>query len=100
MNKELINKIRLDAGIARLNDSYDYAVVSLNREGKVIDPLEGLEIFAELIVKECVNTIKSNWDNIDESIDLYKVLTQDIYIAAVRDECCAEIKKHFGVEEE
>jgi hypothetical protein len=59
-----------------------------------------LNTFAELIVKECVNTIKSNWDNIDESIDLYKVLTQDIYIAAVRDECCAEIKKHFGVEEE
>jgi hypothetical protein len=81
MNKELINKIRLDAGIARLNDSYDYAVVSLNREGKVIDPLEGLEIFAELIVKECLEVMRNNYYS-----DPHHVIEAEEHI-----------KTHFGV---
>lgn len=58
MIKDMINEFRLDAGIARLSDSYDYAMVVLDKEGKVIDPLEGLSIFAQLIVKECLAEIE------------------------------------------
>ena len=47
---ELFNELRLEAGIARLEDDPWLAVVDKN--GKVIDPLIGLEKFAELIIRE------------------------------------------------
>ena len=49
---ELINNLRLDAGISQLKD--DPRLVVIDREGNVIDPLIGLEKFAELIVRECM----------------------------------------------
>ena len=50
---ELIDKLRLDAGIARLKDSANLVVI--NKEGNIIDPLFGLEKFAELIIRECLD---------------------------------------------
>jgi hypothetical protein len=50
---ELINNLRLDAGISQLKD--DPRLVVIDREGNVIDPLIGLEKFAELIVRECIS---------------------------------------------
>ena len=57
---ELINNLRLDAGISRLKD--DPRLVVIDLEGNVIDPLIGLEKFAELIVRECAG-IYSKIDN-------------------------------------
>ena len=50
---ERFNELRLDAGIARLHDE-PYLVV-INKSGEIIDPLIGLEKFAELIVLECID---------------------------------------------
>ena len=49
MNKRL-NELRLDAGIAQLKD--DPRLVVIDCEGNVIDPLIGLEKFAELVLVE------------------------------------------------
>lgn len=71
---ELINNLRLDAGISQLKD--DPRLVVIDREGNVIDPLIGLEKFAELIVKECANVAADH-----DALDIYE-----------------EIREHFGVE--
>ena len=47
---ERLNELRLDAGIAQLKD--DPRLVVIDREGNVIDPLIGLEKFAELVLVE------------------------------------------------
>ena len=73
---ELINNLRLDAGISQLKD--DPRLVVIDREGNVIDPLIGLEKFAELIVKECCDVLYDN------EMGGYQV----IYV----------LKEHFGVE--
>jgi hypothetical protein len=74
---ERINNLRLDAGISQLKD--DPRLVVIDREGNVIDPLIGLEKFAELIVRECAHVaLMSNGNNLH-------VFTL--------------IKEHFGVEE-
>lgn len=52
---EQINKLRLEAGISQLQD--DPRLIVINKEGNVIDPLIGLERFAELIVKECMDVV-------------------------------------------
>jgi len=64
--KERLNELRLDAGIAQLRD--DPRLVVIDREGNVIDPLIGLEKFAELIVRECAKFCEheSNDDEHDE----------------------------------
>lgn len=49
---EKINSLRLDAGISTLQD--DPRLVVINKNGDVIDPMIGLEKFAELIVAECL----------------------------------------------
>lgn len=84
MNKELIEHLRIEAGISRTVDSTGKVVTGLicvNREGNVIDPLEGLQIFAKLIIEECVdvvdNTFWSDPHEVDQAMEL--------------------ILKHFGV---
>ena len=72
---ELIDNLRLDAGIARLKDSANLVVI--NKEGNIIDPLFGLEKFAELIVKECL----AQFDRAEGDWDYVQLL----------------IKNHFGV---
>ena len=56
---ERINKLRLDAGISRLHDQPKF-MVAVNKEGIVIEPLDGLQKFAELIVRECVAVMKQH----------------------------------------
>ena len=48
---EKINSLRLDAGISTLEN--DPRLVVINKNGEVIDPMIGLEKFAELIIREC-----------------------------------------------
>ena len=78
--KELINNLRLDAGISQLKD--DPRLVVIDREGNVIDPLIGLEKFAELIVKECGQYLNSPEFIGRSDLDWAMVLNE-----------------HFGVEE-
>ena len=70
MNEHL-NVLRLKAGISRLEN--DQRLVVINKEGNVINPLIGLEKFAQLVVEKCLDLCE------DE---------RDIFA----------IKEHFGVE--
>ena len=63
MNKR-INELRLDAGIGRL-DEVPY-LVAVNKEGEIIDPLEGLQQFAELIIQECMDNLE--WHGLDRAV--------------------------------
>ena len=75
---ERINQLRLEAGISRLRDEPKF-MVAVSQEGTVIEPLDGLEKFAELIVKECAEIATMNqfqWDSAG-----------------------GYVLKHFGVEE-
>ena len=86
---ELINNLRLDAGISQLKD--DPRLVVIDREGNVIDPLIGLEKFAELIVRECMdicNDIAEEYEH-DDSDD-YNVGKTESAIA-----CRNHIYKRF-----
>ena len=76
---ELINNLRLDAGIAQLKD--DPRLVVIDREGNVIDPLIGLEKFAELIVRECAEVA----DNADATREKWQSIGKFV-------------EEHFGVE--
>ena len=51
MNEHL-NELRLEAGIARIED--DPWLVVINKEGNVIDPLIGLQLYGEAIVRDCI----------------------------------------------
>lgn len=68
---EKINSLRLDAGISTL-ENYPRLVV-INKNGEVIDPMIGLEKFAELIVLECISIIcedkRIDWNNTINLID-------------------------------
>lgn len=75
MNEHL-NELRIQSGISRLQDD-EWRLIVINKEGHVIDPLIGLEKFAELIVKECVDFLKD---------------TLDDHFAA------EQLEEHFGVE--
>jgi hypothetical protein len=81
---ERLNELRLDAGIAQLKD--DPRLVVIDREGNVIDPLIGLEKFAELIVGQCAAIA-------NQQFEIATGLTDRDCLTA------AEMKKHFGVEE-
>ena len=92
---ERINQLRLEAGISRLRDEPKF-MVAVSKEGTVIEPLDGLEKFAELIVRECVDKIttydlvpghSAKWEDI---YDIHSRLLQDLG---------EELKEHFGVEE-
>jgi hypothetical protein len=88
---ERLNELRLDAGIAQLKD--DPRLVVIDREGNVIDPLIGLEKFAELIVRECR-------DIVEQDMKLAHIqmipLTLEKYANGRLKE---KIREHFGVEE-
>ena len=86
MNKR-INELRLDAGISQLKDDLRLAVI--DHEGNIIDPLIGLEKFAELIVRECVGIVAKRKDqaiddgwNADEAMSMAEM----------------DLEEHFGVE--
>jgi len=50
--KNKLNELRLDAGIARIENQQWLCVLD-KETGMMIDPLIGLEKFAQLIVREC-----------------------------------------------
>ena len=79
---ERINQLRLEAGISRLHDEPKF-MVAVSEEGTVIEPLDGLEKFAELIVRECANIACEHME-LNEGTD-YNI--------------GSKIKQHFGVEE-
>lgn len=85
--KSKLNELRLDAGIARIENQKWLCVLD-KETGMMIDPMIGLEKFAELIAKECVAICKDidGEDNIDAR--------------SGRQDCAVEIREHFGVEDE
>jgi hypothetical protein len=52
--KAKLNELRLEAGISRLHDEPKF-MVAVSKEGNVIEPLDGLEKFADLIIQECLD---------------------------------------------
>ena len=76
---ERINELRLEAGISRLHE-VPY-MVAVNKDGEIIEASEGLQKFAELIVRECAKLVEDNLD------------PQNAWITP------GFIKEHFGVEE-
>ncbi len=78
---ELINNLRLDAGISQLKD--DPRLVVIDREGNVIDPLIGLEKFAELIISECARVGR---EHVLEKSGVSKDYTGIVYVEnAIKD---------------
>ena len=77
--KNKLNELRLDAGIARIENQQWLCVLD-KETGMMIDPMIGLDKFAELIVLECAE-VGDSGDSL-----------QDGGIARM-------IKQHFGVEE-
>jgi hypothetical protein len=75
---ERINDLRLEAGIGRLHE-VPY-MVAVNKEGELIEPLEGLQKFAQLIVRECM-----------------KLNSQELSITAI-ERLLPMYQEHFGVE--
>lgn len=89
---ERFNELRLDAGISRLHNE-PYLVV-INKSGEIIDPLIGLEKFAELIVRECVKCC----DDLERTNQHY--ISKFGIDPDIRPKQCIEvIKQHFGVKE-
>jgi hypothetical protein len=69
MDKHL-DDLRIKAGIGRaglVGDELNFGLVVFNKEGDVIDPLIGLQKFAEMIIKECANVAADH-----EAIDIYE----------------------------
>ena len=84
---EQINQLRLEAGISRLHDEPKF-MVAVSKEGTVIEPLDGLQKFAELIVKQC-----------GYYADIFESLGCPVDIDPTETKPSDYIKKHFGVEE-
>ena len=76
--KSKLNELRLDAGIARIENQQWLCVLD-KETGMMIDPMIGLEKFAELIVQESIEIMKKH----------------DYHAEWLGD----KIKEHFGVEE-
>jgi len=87
MNKR-INELRLEAGISRLHDEPKF-MVAVSKEGTVIEPLDGLEKFAELIVQETIKQMAIQMDKFgdDQSNNSAWYKSEEV------------VKKCFGVEE-
>ena len=86
---ERFNDLRLDAGISRLHE-VPY-MVAVNKEGEIIEPLDGLQKFAELIGRECLTLADSVRDNLDEDGEKQQALGAAWVGLA--------ITRHFGFEE-
>ena len=60
---DLFDSLRLDAGIARLEDKTRLVVLKPN--GEVEDPLVGLKEFARLVVQECIKILEETAEDVD-----------------------------------
>ena len=78
--KSKLNELRLDAGIARIENQQWLCVLD-KETGMMVDPMIGLEKFAQLIVRECM-----------EWCDAHATINGTAQ--QIRD----SIKKDFGVE--
>ena len=76
--KSKLNELRLDAGIARIENQQWLCVLD-KETGMLIDPLIGLEKFAQLIVQECADVA---------TINAHQWASPGTYVL-----------KHFGVEQ-
>jgi len=85
--KSKLNELRLDAGIARIENQQWLCVLD-KETGMMIDPMIGLEKFAELIVRECARVI-------DRGNGELSTIAETAWCNGCRD----DILKHFGVEE-
>jgi len=94
--KSKLNELRLEAGISRLRDEPKF-MVAVSKEGTVIEPLDGLEKFAELIVAECINEIAY----IGKANEVFGDRTDRgglNHILWTTETAIEKIKQHFGVE--
>jgi hypothetical protein len=69
--KSKLNELRLDAGIARIENQQWLCVLD-KETGMLIDPMIGLEKFAELIVRECALQCNHN-DDMDRILEHFGV---------------------------
>jgi len=96
--KSKLNELRLDAGIARIENQQWLCVLD-KETGMMIDPLIGLEKFAELIVRECINreallgAIARGWCSEKNS---HKTMDPDLAVA-IFDEVEQQIRQQFGI---
>ena len=88
--KSKLNELRLDAGIARIENQQWLCVLD-KETGMMIDPMIGLEKFAELIVKECAE-LTSRYQM--GTTRLPDIIVSYNYSDKLED----VLKKHFGVE--
>lgn len=91
MNKELILKIRREA-ITKWMSNHN---ITVNQFSDEPDNIESLEVFAELIVKECINEIETYKIPVGNS-PAGEMACEMTYnsLEHIRD----NIKIHFGVE--
>ena len=82
---ERLNNLRLDAGISQLKD--DPRLVVIDRAGNVIDPLIGLEKFAQLIIQDACDMIIAG-----------KPGYAHMPAEAALDLTAQNVRKYFGVE--
>lgn len=76
MNEHL-NELRIKAGIARLEDDPWLAVI--NKEGNVIDPLIGLQLYGEAVVRDCIIELERctlRNGNSEHNLALYKAMSK------------------------
>ena len=85
--KSKLNELRLDAGIARIENQQWLCVLD-KETGMMIDPMIGLEKFAKLIVQECLDACSRA-----NEIRHFVPPTQEQVVLS----CMREIKEHFGV---
>ena len=100
--KSKLNELRLDAGIARIENQQWLCVLD-KESGMMIDPMVGLEKFAELIVRECAELAKKKAFIIMQKAEEYAADKEEMInatSAAFHLEILEqEIREHFGVEE-
>jgi len=87
--KSKLNELRLDAGIARIENQQWLCVLD-KETGMMIDPMIGLEKFAELIIAECAQACINMGND-------YEIKSAGQYQAEL---FAFAIKQQFGVEEQ
>ena len=98
---ERINELRLEAGISRLHDEPKF-MVAVSKEGTVVEPLDGIEKFAKLIVQECVAQCRQEWYDLNNTESKENETARDIGIRVGQKngvlKTISRITQHFGIE--